>query len=93
MHCRVHVNNVRLIESVQGHSGCSAARLAHLLWEQRVAGSNPATPTQLSVRPYAANRFFCGIVTGKLPVGQVGTVVPDTERILYSDSFFYIMRP
>jgi hypothetical protein len=26
-------------------SGCSAARLAHLVWDQRVAGSNPATPT------------------------------------------------
>ena len=26
-------------------SGYSAVRLAHLLWEQGVAGSNPATPT------------------------------------------------
>ena len=26
-------------------SGCSAVRLAHLLWEQRVASSNLATPT------------------------------------------------
>jgi hypothetical protein len=26
-------------------AGCSAARLAHLVWDQRVAGSNPATPT------------------------------------------------
>ncbi len=28
-----------------GFSGCSAVRLAHLLWEQGVVGSNPATPT------------------------------------------------
>ena len=28
------------------HSGCSAVRLAHLLWEQGVASSNPATPTR-----------------------------------------------
>ena len=27
-------------------SGCSAVWLAHLLWEQRVAGSNPVTPTR-----------------------------------------------
>ena len=29
-----------------GFSGCSAVRLAHLLWEQGVVGSNPATPTK-----------------------------------------------
>ena len=29
------------------HSGCSAVRLAHLLWEQGAAGSNPATPTSV----------------------------------------------
>ena len=27
------------------HTGCGAVRLAHLLWEQGAAGSNPATPT------------------------------------------------
>ncbi len=26
-------------------AGCSAVRLAHLLWEQGVAGSNPVSPT------------------------------------------------
>ena len=25
-------------------TGCSAALVAHLLWEQRVAGSNPVIP-------------------------------------------------
>ena len=30
-------------------SGCSAARLAHLLWEQRVPGSNPGTPTYAEI--------------------------------------------
>ena len=32
------------------NSECSAARLAHLLWEQGVGGSNPLTPTE--VKPY-----------------------------------------
>ena len=27
-------------------SGCSVARSSRLLWEQEVAGSNPATPTK-----------------------------------------------
>ena len=27
-------------------AGCSAVRLAHLLWEQGVAGSNPVSPTR-----------------------------------------------
>ncbi len=36
-------------------SGCSAVRLAYLLWEQGVAGSNPATPTNKK-RPDADRR-------------------------------------
>jgi predicted hydrocarbon binding protein len=40
-------------------SGCSAARLAHLLWEQRVAGSNPATPTnKKALHDYARLFYF-----------------------------------
>ena len=27
-------------------TGCSAVRLAHLVWDQRVTGSNPVTPTE-----------------------------------------------
>ena len=29
----------------ESKTGCSAVRLAHLLWEQGVPGSNPGTPT------------------------------------------------
>ena len=30
---------------IKQKSGCSVARSSRLLWEQEVAGSNPATPT------------------------------------------------
>ena len=30
-------------------SGCSVARSSRLVWDEEVAGSNPATPTQLYV--------------------------------------------
>ena len=36
----------KAIEKIKKDSGCSAVRLAHLLWEQGVVGSNPATPTK-----------------------------------------------
>ena len=35
-----------LFDRTPPSSGCSAVRLAHLLWEQGVVGSNPATPTK-----------------------------------------------
>ena len=31
-------------------TGCSAVRLAHLVWDQRVPGSNPGTPTKRDKR-------------------------------------------
>ena len=50
-------------------SGCSAVRLAHLLWEQGVVGSNPATPTiqkkelQFNVTPFFVLCVFkCGLL-------------------------------
>ena len=30
-------------------TGCSVARSSRLLWEQEVAGSNPATPTKINL--------------------------------------------
>ena len=38
-------------------SGCSAVRLAHLLWEQGVPGSNPGIPTRKELQK--CNSFFC----------------------------------
>ena len=42
-------------------SGCSAVRLAHLLWEQGVEGSNPFTPTlvdDVEQALFACSTFF-----------------------------------
>ena len=46
-------------------AGCSAARLAHLVWDQRVAGSNPATPTvdYERVIRFLTLSFFCHLHT------------------------------
>ena len=40
------------------YSGCSAVRLAHLLWEQGVVGSNPATPTKKDKLLIFSNLFL-----------------------------------
>ena len=32
--------------NTKGTTGCSAVRVAHLLWEQGVPGSNPGIPTR-----------------------------------------------
>lgn len=49
------------IDSVSTHlyisipqSGRSAARLAHLLWEQRVVSSNPTAPTTQKIQHESA---------------------------------------
>ncbi len=41
------------------NSGCSAARLAHLLWEQGVPGSNPGTPTKPREQKRCRKTSFC----------------------------------
>ena len=39
-------------------SGYSEARLSRLLWEQEIAGSNPATPT---TKMKEARSIYCGL--------------------------------
>ncbi len=56
------INSVRLsIKKITRgrkiYSGCSVARLSRLLWEQEVAGSNPATPTIKAERKRSAFSF------------------------------------
>ena len=45
------------IKAFNDDSGCSAVRLAHLLWEQGVPGSNPGIPTRKELQK--CNSFFC----------------------------------
>ena len=40
-------------------TGCSAVRLAHLVWDQRVPGSNPGTPTKKTT--FELSSFFCRV--------------------------------
>ena len=50
-------------------TGCSAVRLAHLLWEQGVVGSNPATPTDESQGvTVKCSSFFLFSEWGGLPL-------------------------
>ena len=57
------------------YSGCSAVRLAHLLWEQGVVGSNPATPTARNqgVTIKSSSFFYClnGAVELAVDLGNV----------------------
>ena len=52
-------------------TGCSAVRLAHLVWDQRVPGSNPGTPTE---RKIFSSSFFVnyGVLAYKMIVPPQG---------------------
>ena len=59
------------------YSGCSAVRLAHLLWEQGVVGSNPATPTDESQGvTVKCSSFFLFSEWGGLPFGKSSVSCP-----------------
>ena len=46
-------------------SGCSAVRLAHLLWEQGVPGSNPGIPTRKELQKCNSYFYLATDYTGK----------------------------
>ena len=56
---RCRGSNPRLSATIKRWpSGCSVARLSRLLWEQEVAGSNPATPTKQNPFEHRSKGFF-----------------------------------
>ena len=60
------------IETIKTPTGCSVARSSRLLWEQEVAGSNPATPTKgddLILIPLFFSVFF-GLDFGSLQLNR-----------------------
>ncbi len=70
------------------NSGCSVARLARLLWEQEVGGSNPLTPTRqkpllTDIKPFfIEGLLFCHI--GSINVTDIqkrDTLLRDTTRV------------
>ena len=55
-------------------TGCSVARSSRLLWEQEVAGSNPATPT--TIGPYGMWRSLVAHTHGVRGVAGSNPVIP-----------------
>ena len=45
----------------ESFSGCSVARSSRLVWDEEVAGSNPATPTKIKKR--GAKRYLNDIAS------------------------------
>ena len=66
------------------NSGCSAVRLAHLLWEQGVVGSNPITPTKISAS-WGLCRFGSRGLRGDSECYQYGTNV-FVPPVIYFDN-------
>ena len=61
-------------------SGRSAAWLAHLLWEQRVGGSNPSAPTKKTLR--ASGGFFASGGSGGIRKESGGSRMMRRSRTL-----------
>ena len=55
-------------------TGCSAVRLAHLLWEQGVVGSNPATPTKKRKFSFFTSVSGCSAVRLAHQLWELGVV-------------------
>ena len=71
-------------------SGCSAVRLAHLLWEQGVVGSNPATPTKgiWGVIMVDSSFFIASILLWNILIHQTGRKLSSPSRLKHLDRKF-----
>ena len=61
---------------LQTSSGCSVARSSRLLWEQEVAGSNPATPTLFKNYLFGMWRSLVAHTHGVRGVAGSNPVIP-----------------
>jgi hypothetical protein len=52
-------------------AGCSVARLSRLVWDEEVAGSNPATPTKKANLVYLVGLFYIKLLSQKVTTGRV----------------------
>ena len=57
-------------------TGCSVARSSRLLWEQEVAGSNPATPTLVPIFLFGMWRSLVAHTHGVRGVAGSNPVIP-----------------
>ncbi len=67
-------------------SGCSVARLSRRVWDAEVAGSNPATPTELN-RLFSVDneRFFVSSCQGSAVKSSVYSIFGLVPKYTYED--------
>ena len=68
-----------LLQSI--FSGYSVARLSRLLWEQEVAGSNPATPTLFSTK---IDDFWSNLLITNFPTKNFKIISKDNFLALFN---------
>ena len=78
------------------HSGCSVARSSRLLWEQEVAGSNPATPTKTTQRASSSAGQSISLLRRRsgvrIPSGSLKFLNPCICRgFLFSVKFIHLL--
>ena len=72
---------IKLLYICKPFSGYSVARLSRLLWEQEVAGSNPATPTLFSTK---IDDFWSNLLITNFPTKNFKIISKDNFLALFN---------